>query len=258
MEGGTTYHGELEPLQDHILRERTLNRHSAQEAVNGEDTNSRAASAPNEGLRFTSASTLESPAIMPTNHPLVPRHLINKSELLRCVSGHPCDKVCSLILVAFLRDALKLLSADACALECAVDGRVVYRKEAVGLEEVQQLVEKVIRILLNKKLEVMNVVVVEKSEAPSKALVLGKDIACGPPQLEDAIPRAQGHAAAFEDIREVEQPSVVQSDGGDLDIARDSVRHSEICTEETRKSTKSLFPYSSIFRANCHKQCKRL
>ena len=94
---------------------------------------------------------------------------------------------------------LKLLATDACALECPVDGRVVYRKETIGFEEVQQFVEEVVGILSNKELEIMNVIVVEELDT-LKALAFRKDIAGFPPQLEDAIPRARGDAAALQDV----------------------------------------------------------
>ena len=254
-----THHGELKPLQKDVPRQRALDRHSAQEPIDSEDANGRRPSSPNKRLGLASPKAFACPAIVPANDPLVPRHLVDKPKLLRCVLCHVGDEFGSLILVAFLRDALKLLAADTCAFECPVDGGIVYRYKAVGLEEIQQFVEKIVGILLNEKLEVMNIVVIEMSEVRSKALVFGEDIASVPPQLQDPIPSAPGEAAALKDIGEAKELSFVQANSGDLDIARDSAWHG-LCMvqEETRKSTKSEFPYSSKFRVKCHKRCKQL
>jgi hypothetical protein len=52
---------------------------------------------------------------------------------------------------------------------------------------------------LNKELEIMNVVVIKQSDA-AKALAFRNDITSFPLQLEDAIPRAWGDAAALQDV----------------------------------------------------------
>ena len=135
-----------------------------------------------------------------------------------------------LILIAVLCNALKFLVADACALVSLVDMGEVNRKKAVGLEEIQQFMEIIVKILLIEKLEVMNVVVVKKLEVASKALCIRENIASVLPQLQDLIPCALGEAAALKDIREVKELSFkfVQSDGGNLDIVRESAGHRDI------------------------------
>jgi len=86
---------------------------------------------------------------------------------------------------------------------------------------VQKLVEEIVRILVDKELEVVNVFMSENAKAAAKACGFRYNIARGSPKLEDAIPSAFGKPAALEDVPEVKQASFVESDGCDLDIAAD-------------------------------------
>ena len=71
---------------------------------------------------------------------------------------------------------LTYLVGDACACESLVDGGRVNRKKAIGLEEIQQIIKKIVKILLIEKLEVMNVVVVEKLEVAQMLFILGRTL----------------------------------------------------------------------------------
>jgi hypothetical protein len=104
-------------------------------------------------------------AIVPAECLLVLGDLVDESELFRRVLCHSDDELCSEIFVSFSSDALKSFAADTGTNQLVVDGGIVYGNEAVGFEEVEKFIKKIVGIVCDELTEILDVGAVEAANA---------------------------------------------------------------------------------------------
>jgi hypothetical protein len=130
----------------------------------------------------------------------IPQHLINKTKFIQLILGHPTDEFGTACFVALNCDLLKLFSADTLTEKFIVNGCVVDGDEAIGLEEREQFVQKIVWILLDKLEEKMNIFVIEDAKPATQALRVRHDIACGSSKVENLVAGSLEKATAIEDV----------------------------------------------------------
>jgi hypothetical protein len=71
----------------------------------------------------------------------------------------------------------------------------------------------------------MNVIIVESTKVPGKALSFRDNISSFTPELENLKPRPAREVTAIQDIIYIEEMMFVQLDSRDFDVATDFARH---------------------------------
>jgi hypothetical protein len=120
---------------------------------------------------------------------------------------------------------LQLLVAHPGSLEFAKDSGEVKRDKPVGLEQVEKLIEKVVGIVFNEILKIVNGTIFEGTKAPRKALIFRDNISCFAPELENTEPRLAREVTAIQDIFYIEEMTFIQFYSRNLDVATDFAGH---------------------------------
>ena len=146
---------------------------------------------------------------------------------------------------------LIIVVSKSCVLKCMVDSCVVYRKETVGFEEVQQFIKEVVRILLNKELEIMNVMW-SRSQMPQWLLLSGRTSLVSLQSLRMQYHMHKEMMLQHSRMSERSSSCHLYSQMAAILTLQEIVQGiQEYVQGETRKSTKSNFPYLPIFCGNC-------
>jgi len=115
---------------------------------------------------------------------------------------------------------------------------VVNRDEAIGLEKIEEFVEKVIRIVADKLEEVLDVVTIEATDTTTSLGYIIDNIAGRTPQAKDAKESSTRDTAAQKNVMDGEETALKQPDGCDLEVAADRTVHG---VRNFTKSKISLF-----------------
>jgi len=99
-----------------------------------------------------------------------------------------------------------------------VDGGVVDGNEAVGCQEIQKLVQEVVRVVANELKEIVKIFVIKMADTASDGLLFGYNVASFTPEPPDPEPGTTRKAAAIKDVLEVKQFTFIEPDSSNFDV----------------------------------------
>src|ERR1700678_121391 len=104
-----------------------------------------------------------------------------------------------------------------------VDGGVVDRNEAVGCQEIQKLIQEVVRVVANELKEIVEIFVIKMVDMALDGLLFRYNVASFTPEPPDPEPGTTRKAAAIKDVLEVKQFTFIEPDSSDFDVLSDDV-----------------------------------
>ena len=86
--------------------------------------------------------------------PFVFENLIQKAKLFRSILSHVANEICTEQFISLSHYLLDLFWGDTSSYKFTVNGGEVDRDEAIGFQQIEELIQEPVRLVLNEPFEV--------------------------------------------------------------------------------------------------------
>jgi hypothetical protein len=103
-------------------------------------------------------------------------------------------------LISFQSDVFELLAKHPSSFKFSMDSGVVDRNKLICLEEVEQFIKEVVRIVVYKYKKIMDIIIIENSRSAKKSFLGLHNVSSVPPECQDSVKCALGKAYTLQYI----------------------------------------------------------